>query len=314
MKKKLTFFLLSLAAFVVLFAVMVMDYPADKPKPLLEVSVVVPYQSSDEFATIRQGLDQAADDLNVEVRYLTLTKRYDTEEQQTILRRELEGRADGVILFPTDSIALAPIVEEWFRKVPIVTIESPVVTDKPVPAICGNDYDMGLKLAERVLAYRQDNSPVYLLYSNPKSLSLTQRAAGISDAFQEDGLTVFQQVLPPELPLLQQELARMAQEQPGIWIALEPLILEQAAQLAHPSVMLYGMGSSNLIASGLEEGRIEATVVKNDFSEGYLAMGLVVGNRKNTTVPQNPLVEFQVVDCNNMYDREIQKLLFPFVR
>lgn len=314
MRKKLMFFLLSLAAFVLLFLAMVMDYPTDAISPLLEVSVVVPYQSSEEFAAIRQGLDQAADDLNVEVRYLTLTRRYDAAEQELALMRELEGGADGIILWPADSYLLAPLVESWYRKLPIVTIEAQVETDKEIPFIGGDDYRMGLSLAERILAYRQDNAPIYLLYSNGDSLSTQQRIAGLSDALQENGLTAFSEELPVEAPLLRQELERMAAETPGIWVALDQLILEQAAQVTSPTVQLYGMGSSNLIAAALEEDRIEATVVKNDFSTGYMAMIAVTGGLKSEPNSQTRLVEYRVVDRNNMYDKEIEKLLFPFVR
>ncbi|MED4605491.1 substrate-binding domain-containing protein, partial [Paenibacillus validus] len=65
----------------------------------------------------------------------------------------------------------------------------------------------------------------------------------------------------------------------------------------------------------LQEGVIQATIIQNPFSMGYLgvkyAVDLLGGSKK---VPARYDTGTTVIDQNNMFWSDNQKLLFPFVK
>ena len=62
----------------------------------VEISVILRETESGTWSATRQGMEQAAMDLNVELRVLTLSRENDAEEQRDLLEREVASGADGV--------------------------------------------------------------------------------------------------------------------------------------------------------------------------------------------------------------------------
>ena len=63
---------------------------------LLSLSVLLRDTDSSNWTVARQGMEQAADELGAELRFLTLTTYSDSREQEEILLREIDGGAEGV--------------------------------------------------------------------------------------------------------------------------------------------------------------------------------------------------------------------------
>ena len=55
----------------------------------VEISVILRETESGTWSATRQGMEQAAMDLNVELRVLTLSRENDAEEQRDLLEREV---------------------------------------------------------------------------------------------------------------------------------------------------------------------------------------------------------------------------------
>ena len=61
---------------------------------LLSLSVMLRDTDSSGWTVARQGMEQAADELEAELRFLTLTSANDSAEQESLLLREIEGGAE----------------------------------------------------------------------------------------------------------------------------------------------------------------------------------------------------------------------------
>lgn len=84
-------------------------YPAraqQRPE-LLEMSVIAREADGAAWANARRGMEQAAADLYVELRFLYPGQSNSSEEQGQLLRREVESGASAILLFPTDREALS---------------------------------------------------------------------------------------------------------------------------------------------------------------------------------------------------------------
>ena len=73
--------------------------------PLLEMSVIL-RDGDGAVSTMRKGMEQAAQDLNVELRFLIPAEDNSAVQQAQLLEREVAGAAPAVLLIPADREAL----------------------------------------------------------------------------------------------------------------------------------------------------------------------------------------------------------------
>lgn len=63
----------------------------------------------------------------------------------------------------------------------------------------------------------------------------------------------------------------------------------------------------------LEKGVIDSLIIENPFSIGYLGVKFAVDAMEGQKVPEKYFIQTKVIDKNNMYLMENQRMLFPFV-
>ena len=81
----------------------------------------------------------------------------------------------------------------------------------------------------------------------------------------------------------------------------------------YSNIQIYGTGSTSKIISFLEEKVVNATAMQNEFNVGYIGVKTAVSmiNKKKI---DDSVIYSTVVNSDNMYSNENQRLLFPFGR
>ena len=80
---------------------------------------------------------------------------------------------------------------------------------------------------------------------------------------------------------------------------------------------VYGIGATDKIVYYLDKGSIGGLVFQNEFSIGYLGMEQMVNyldNEASVRQMQEISIEYYKATRENMYDPELQRLLFPIVQ
>ena len=93
---------------------------------LLSLSVMLRDTDSSGWTVAREGMEQAADEMGAELRFLTLAAAGDSAEQEALLLREIEGGAAALVAVPADPEALSSALDRWLVVCPTVTLESPM--------------------------------------------------------------------------------------------------------------------------------------------------------------------------------------------
>ena len=79
--------------------------------------------------------------------------------------------------------------------------------------------------------------------------------------------------------------------------------------------MIYGEGCSDKTVYYLDKGIIKSLVVPNEFNMGYQSVHTIAEQIKYTfSSAERPTVESLVINRQNLYDEENQKILFPIVQ
>ena len=300
--------LLMLAVLMALLMMLIL-YPARSQRrpELLEMSVISREADGSAWATARQGMEQAAADLNVELRFLYPAQSDSAQEQGQLLRREVESGASAILLFPADRETLAEEVRGAASKAALVTLETNL---EGVAGYVGVDNAaLGEALGRAALNGVPRGETVLLVLAASERSGVGDRLAAAEALLRSAGREIL--YFTGTADALAETLSR---EKVQAVIAFEASSLERAAEAAgrlEDPPLLYGAGSTAAIIAGLEQGRITSILAQNAFSTGYLAVESAARTARRERAEALDTLPFFTVRRENMYDPEYQKLLFP---
>ena len=301
---KWTLSLLTLGVLLLLLLLIRFPRISRQKPPLLEMTVLLREEGGSAGIYLRQGMEQAAADFNVELRFLLPASPGDGEEQRQLLHREVENGAAAILLFPADRGVLAEEVRAGSATAALVTLETDM-RGEGARGYAGVDN----------AALGQAGETVLLIHSVPGDTGVEERFSAAEALLLAQGRRVKSLALGPGEPV-EAVLDRLEEEPVQALLAFEAAALERVsdilAALESPP-LLYGVGSTAQVIAGLERGSITAAVAQNDFSVGYLAVEQAACLARRRTPAQRGELRFFTVRKENIREPEYQKLLFPVI-
>lgn len=286
------------------------------------VSVIVDNSNSDRWIALHQGLEQAADDYNIDLNFVSTGTFSSVEEQLALMNREVENGAEGIIVQLVGGADGLEKLEEVSAHAAVILLETDV-TPEGVYAFVGPDNTaIGTALSDVI---KQDfnetlsEKTVGILSGDLKQQSMQQRLRGLTDGLEGTGITVLWSIdcaneQGGETDALQQA------EAVDIMIALENDESEHMVDYLQTiggsdETKLYGVGCSDKAVYYLDKGQIQTLVVPNEFHMGYQSMEAMANQlRYHISKAEGCEVDYLVVDRTNLYDADNQKILFPIVQ
>lgn len=278
--------------------------------PLLELSVIL-RDGDGAVSTMRKGMEQAAQDLNVELRFLIPAEDNSAVQQAQLLEREVAGAAPAVLLIPADREALGDAVSAAAGKTTLVTVETDMTAWGAAASITMDHQELGAALGAAALNGVPEGGTVLLLDSLPGDNGIRERMEAAKAVLERGGRQARVYKWDPDTTSLP-DILRI--ERPRAIIAFEAAALADVAELSRGEdtfPLLYGCGSTVSIAAALEKGRVTAITAVNVFSAGYLAVEAAAALARHEDWTAAAPVAFSIVRQENMYDSDNQKLLFP---
>lgn len=278
--------------------------------PLLELSVIL-RDGDGAVSTMRKGMEQAAQDLNVELRFLIPAEDNSAVQQAQLLEREVAGAAPAVLLIPADREALGDAVSAAAGKTTLVTVETDMTAWGAAASITMDHQALGAALGAAALNGVPEGGTVLLLDSLPGDNGIRERMEAAKAVLEREGRQARVYKWDPDTTSLP-DILRI--ERPRAIIAFEAAALADVAELSRGEdtfPLLYGCGSTSGIAAALEKGRVTAITAVNVFSAGYLAVEAAAALARHEDWTAAAPVAFSIVRQGNMYDSDNQKLLFP---
>ena len=269
---------------------------------LLSLSVLLRDTDSSGWNVARQGMEQAADELGAELRFLTLSEQNSSAEQAEQLLREMDNGAEALLVVPADPDVLHTSLLQRTKTCPIVTLESEM--EGTVGTVAPDSALLGRQLAQTLLDDWQGGE-VLLLDSAPGCTGVTARLAAAQKVLEAQGVPVQRaEGLPEEAGWV------------GWVIAFDPVATQAAAERRESEQLpfvLYGVGSSTAIAAQMEKGNIAAVAAWSDYAAGYLAVRQAVEAAQREELQSLDPLAFSIVQGEDIYAPENQKLLFPIM-
>ena len=323
MRLKKKFIFLILIVMVLASTLLLIKDGIKKKVVIYDVAVIIRGKNIEDWGIIKAGMEQASLERNINLRFISLLEENNVEEQKKHIQKEFDSGTDAIIISPADYEELSTIIENVNKKIPVVLFESKINSKENIAYISSDNYSLGQKLAEEIIRNGNTRNKLIIAENNFNYSSINERYNGFLDEIKYSKNTYELISLPKDDSMLYSTIKNIIEEdEDAVLVSLETSSLEAIGKAKkylmnsniNNNIEVYGIGRTSTIISLIEEKLINATIIQNDFNIGYLSIETAVDKLENTKLDSKINIEYTVINRENMYYKENQKILFPIVR
>jgi len=273
------------------------------------------------WVTVKAGADSAGKELGIDVIWKGPPTEADVDNQISILEDYINQGIDAIVLAALDSKALIPIVKRAVsRNIAMILIDSGIDSDDPASFIA-TDNVLGANMAARMLAKLIGfRGKVALIPFFPGTSTSIHREKGFKEEiakypdielvavqYSQNDMAVAMAVTENILTAFPDIDGIFAANEPGAIGASQAILARGLAG----KVKIVGFDAAPNEIDALKKNIIQALIVQNPFKMGYLGVKYAVDVIHGKKVPERVNTGVTIVTNENLYNDEIQKLLFP---
>ncbi len=288
----------------------------------LVIGVVPKGQAHVFWQTVHAGAVAAARELGVEIRWNGPSMENEFSRQVQIVESMINGRVNGIVLAPTDQVALVSVVERAAREnIPVTIFDSAINTKSYVSFVATDNYGAGRIAARQVGKLLGGKGTVAMLMNMPGSASTLERERGFQDALSQEfpGIRIAAEqfgmsdrakslAVAEDILTAQPELnAVFASNEPGSVGASQAL---KSRRLAG-KIKLVGFDSSPTLIDDLKAGVIDALVVQDPFNIGFVGVRTIVQKLRGEAPPKKIDLPARLITAADLDKPDVQRLLHP---
>jgi ribose transport system substrate-binding protein len=286
------------------------------------ICFVVKDLGQEYWEVVQKGANSAAKEFQVPLLFYWVGNDSDVRGQIAFLDRAFQKKVRAVVLASCDMNAIVPRIAKLTRAgIPVITIDSSVHSNLPVSLIATDNVDAGAKAAQKLAELMHDNGEVAIINHVPGAAAAIEREQGFRDKMANyKGIKIvttrYSYGDPDRAETVTEDTLDLYPKLAGVFAVNEPAAVGAAQALITMKrdkiVKLVGFDSSIKEIAFLEIGVIDATVVQNPFTMGYLGVRTALEVTHHKFVPARIDTGSTVITRENMFTEENQKLLFPF--
>ena len=283
------------------------------------VSLIVYGEDSERWENLRQGAELVCEEKEADLSLLTMMTENDFNEQEEIIDREIADGTDALIIAACNSSEIVSYIRDKKIKVPVVFVETTGSKEDDVKYFSPDDYEMGRQLGEEIVANESSIVTVSVISENTERDSVALRMQGLMDAMDgQVGKIIIWEKNENEKKantrtFIQKELVSQATDVIITFDNSTTDALMDALENLNKSSKVYSIATSDQAVYNLYNKKINALQYTNEFSMGYLAAMYVLDRSDSEKRYPDEVIDHRIVRKENMYDKDNQTLLFPFV-
>ena len=181
-KNRIYFGLLILALVVTIVWTSAGMLGVNKEEKKYSVSVIVNDSNNDRWIAMREGLEQAAKDDDIQLNYVSTGVFASEDEEKALIEREVENGADGIIVQLVSSEDTYAVFEKIDSSVAVMLLETDAVSEGVYSVTAPDNLWIGEALAQTVLQDYGDSlseKKIGILSGNQNQLSMQQRLGSV---------------------------------------------------------------------------------------------------------------------------------------
>ncbi|MGM0882373.1 MAG: substrate-binding domain-containing protein [Bacillota bacterium] len=269
------------------------------------------------------GAQAAVEEFGITLHISAASDQGDVDGQLQKAMQSLEAQPDAIVLGANDDASFEPFLKAAAeRHIPVIAIDSILSSGETATYIGMDNYLAGKEAVREMEEQLEGEGDIAIIAGTMGGINGKLREQGIRDAIAEyPGLRlVDRQPCSEEFGACQQTVSGILDKQAvnGILsLNTETSIgaaLELKRRKSGEQVKLVGFDSSPELLELLQENQLQTLIVQNPFSMGYLGIKYALDAADGHTVPPRVEMNMKLIDKENMFWMENQKLLFPVVQ
>lgn len=287
------------------------------------VAVIAKSTTSAYWKSVFAGANAAKTEYNLEITQEGPEDEEDWKTQNELIEQAIAKGAEAIVLSAVDYNNNVEAVNKAAQAgVKIVVIDSDVNSDMVSCRISTDNYEAGRMVGEAVLDSTDQAIYVGIVNFDEVSANGQQREQGFRAAVEDDSrVTIIDAVnVNSNTESAREATKNMLGQHPQInvivtfneWTSLGVGYAIQELELGEETKVI--AFDSNVVSVGmLETGEVDALIVQNPYAMGYLGIECAYHLINGHTLEQTEIdTTTTVVTRENMFDNEIQRILFMF--
>jgi ribose transport system substrate-binding protein len=277
------------------------------------------------FVAVHAGVDKAATEASVDVRWNGPNEETDHARQMQIVDAMVVQRVDALAISATDEHALQAPVERAIRAgIPVTIFDSGVNVDNYVTFVATDNYGAGVTAARTLGRLCEGKGNVAMVMHKPGGTStlLRERAFEETVAKELPGM----QIVARQYGMADQAKARAAAENiltanptlAGVFASSEASSLGAIQAISTRGLSgktrLVTFDTSETHVEALQKGTIDVMLVQDAFRIGYEAVKSLADKLQGRTPPHRLDLPARVITKADLDKPEIQSLVKPMAK
>lgn len=317
-KKGKVMIALYLIFLVILFLMCSTDLIIREPeKEVYEVAVIIEDTVDDNYNNFRKGMDQAAIELNADVRFITLYEKLNAEGQMELIERERQDGVDALIVAPVDEEQVQGLMSDMQGSLQTVLLSSGEAESVPAEAVVIDYREMGKQMAEEMQRQIPADCPVLMPEETQgQSQAATRFLEGASEVLEGYGHDC--QIVYLEGEEAYRNLFGTVPESGAAILAGSPETLLAAADALENTPALsngikgvYGRGNTLAVLDDLDSGLITGICVTDEFSRGYFSVCRAVEALEGKAAGKPLILDSYYIEKEDLRGPVYEKMLYP---
>lgn len=277
--------------------------------------------TNDFWTSLIEGTRMAAKEYNVSLELMAPSREQDVERQIELLKEAIEKRPDAILISPSTFDEADALLEEAKSLGIVITfIDSYTGTDIQDLTVATDNLQVGRKLGKYAVNLIDADAQIAIV-SHVKGVSTAmEREQGFREGLGEYEKNVVDVVYCDSLFDKAYELTQELMEKyPNLQMiaGMNEYASVGAARAvrdagAQDRIKIVGVDTSQEAVQLLEQGVFQCLVVQKAFKMGYVGVRETVSLLSGKDVERDIDSGCELVTPENMYDSEIEKLIFPF--
>ena len=313
-------FLILIGALLIAFTFFYPQNTQKNKRKIIYVSKVLDY-NSDFWMQLLEGANTASETYDIDFESVAPSQESDYERQNELIDWAIKQHPDAIILTPsqyTDSLAMSQKIVD--QGIPLILVDSMLEKDIAQGCISTDNEKAGARQGAYIKEHFDASASIAVIAHEEQTSTSIERVKGLKKELQSNGEEIkaiayttsdYTAAKEKTLEVLRQHpditvlVATNEHTTVGAATAIQELHLQD-------KVFLIGFDSSNREIQLMEEGILKATVIQKAFKMGYYAIENTV--KMLNGEPYLPHMDSGsiLITQEDLYDVNMQKLLFPF--
>ena len=311
--------ILVILVFLIIMAGMLVnvDLPNDS-KETTKITMVIKSKYGTKWELISAGAQAAANEYGATLSILAPDYEKDIISQKNLMLTAEKSDSSGIILAPIDDNSLSQVVTDVVNKgVPVMNIVTGTLNTNVYSDLSTNYVEVGYLLGKIIEEEIGSDGVIIIVSSEEGSFATNEKLEGLLSYLEKETEIVVSNTIyrsPEALSIERYFTSYLPTHKLNGIIMLDQITTIGVGNALKNIDMSIGVAGTNIYEDELyliESGYVDQVVDENFFAIGYLAMENSVNMARDKSFITNRLISPYVINKRNMYDPDIEKIIFP---